>query len=386
MLSLQKRVYMFQPNPFIITADYAGPEYFCDREEETRMLEDNIRNGRNTALISTRRMGKSGLIAHTFNREFVKTHFKTFSIDLYPTSSLQEMILLLTKEITMPLKSTGEKLLESFLSVVKSLRPGFKVDPVTGQFVFDLSLGDIVRPQESLEEIFDYLESSEMPCLVSIDEFQQIAEYPESNVIELLRTRVQKCRHTWFIFSGSDRRMMEKIFNNPSEPFYLSCSLLYLDAIKYDSYLPFARRHFEDAGKHLDDACFEGIYSLFDGHTWYVQRLLNELYAWTRPGETATTGMLPDVVNYVVKTYARTFQEQMSNMPEAQKQLLIAVAKEGKAEQVTSIAFCKKHAMKSPSTVQSALRVLHEKGVLRKEGDAYSVANRLLGIWLKSEY
>lgn len=377
---------MFQPNPFIITTDYAGPEYFCDRVEETRMLEENIRNGRNTALISTRRMGKSGLIAHTFNREFVKANFKTFSIDLYPTSTLEEMILLLAKEITTPLKSTGEKILESFLGVVKSLRPGFKVDQVTGQFVFDLSLGDIVRPLDSLEEIFDYLESSETPCLVSIDEFQQISDYPENNVIELLRTRVQKCRHTWFIFSGSDRRMMEKIFNNPSEPFYLSCSLLYLDAIKYDSYLPFAKGHFEKAGKTIEEACFESVYSLFEGHTWYVQRLLNELYAWIAPGETATADMLPDVVTHVVKTYARTFQEQMSNMPEAQKKLLIAIAKEGKAEQVTSIAFCKKHAMKSPSTVQSALRVLHDKGVLRKDSNIYSVANRLLEIWVKREY
>lgn len=385
-LYLSKTGCMFQPNPFLITADYCGPEYFCDRIEETRMLEENILNGRNTALISTRRMGKSGLIAHTFSRELVKTHFKTFSIDLYPTSSLEEMILLLAKEITTPLKSTGEKILKSFLSVVRSLRPGFKADPVTGQFVFDLSLGDIVRPQDSLEEIFDYLERSETPCLVSIDEFQQIAEYPEKNVIELLRTRVQKCKHTWFIFSGSDRRMMEKIFNNPSGPFYLSCSLLYLDPIKYDSYLPFARRHFEQAGKSIEDACFKGIYTLFEGHTWYVQRLLNELYAWTRPGETAKEDMLPEVLTYVVKTYARTFQEQLSNMPDAQKKLLIAVAKDGKSDKITSIDFCRKHAMKSPSTVQSALRVLHEKGVLKKEGGSYSVANRLLEIWVKMEY
>ena len=145
---------MLQPNPFIITADYYGPEYFCDRQAETEALESNIANGRNTVLISSRRMGKSGLIAHVFNRAFVKSNFKTFSIDLYPTSSLAELILLLAKEITGPLKSKGQSLLESFLGIVKSLRPGFKLDPVTGQFVFDLSLGEIVKPVDSLKEIF----------------------------------------------------------------------------------------------------------------------------------------------------------------------------------------------------------------------------------------
>lgn len=377
---------MLQPNPFIITADYYGPEYFCDRQAETEALESNIANGRNTVLISSRRMGKSGLIAHVFNRAFVKSNFKTFSIDLYPTSSLAELILLLAKEITGPLKSKGQSLLESFLGIVKSLRPGFKVDPVTGQFVFDLSLGEIVKPVDSLKEIFQYLEGSEVPCLVSMDEFQQIAEYPDNNVLELLRTYVQKCKHTWFIFAGSDRRMMEKLFNNPSEPFYMSCSPLYLDAIQYENYLAFARHHFEAAGKSLQEESFKQVYELFDGHTWYVQRLMNEMFAWTKPGEVADAQMASDALTFVIKTYARTFQEQMSSYPEAQKQLLIAIAKDGQAQQVTSVAFCKKHSMKSPSTVQSALRVLHDKGIVRKDGNSYSVTNRLLGIWLTKEY
>lgn len=377
---------MLQPNPFIITADYYGPEYFCDRQAETEALESNIANGRNTVLISSRRMGKSGLIAHVFNRAFVKSNFKTFSIDLYPTSSLAEMILLLAKEITGPLKSKGQSLLESFLGIVKSLRPGFKVDPVTGQFVFDLSLGEIVKPVDSLKEIFQYLEGSEVPCLVSMDEFQQIAEYPDNNVLELLRTYVQKCKHTWFIFAGSDRRMMEKLFNNPSEPFYMSCSPLYLDAIQYENYLAFARHHFEAAGKSLQEESFKQVYELFDGHTWYVQRLMNEMFAWTKPGEVADAQMASNALTFVIKTYARTFQEQMSSYPEAQKQLLIAIAKDGQAQQVTSVAFCKKHSMKSPSTVQSALRVLHDKGIVRKDGNSYSVTNRLLGIWLAKEY
>ncbi len=377
---------MLQPNPFIITADYYGARYFCDRQAETETLEGNIANGRNTVLISSRRMGKSGLIAHVFNRDFVQSNFKTFSIDLYPTSSLSEMILLLAKEITGQLKSREERIWESFLGIVKSLRPGFKVDSVTGQFVFDLSLGEIVRPADSLREIFQYLESSDIPCVVAMDEFQQIAEYPDNNVLELLRSHVQKCKHTWFIFAGSDRRMMEKLFNNPSEPFYMSCSPLYLDAIDYDKYLAFSKKHFEEAGKRLTDDCFKGIYDLFEGHTWYVQRLMNELYAWTKPGEVANLPMMENALTFVIKTYARTFQEQMSTYPEAQKQLLIAIAKEGNAEQVTSVAFCKKHSMKSPSTVQSALRVLHDKGIIRKEGNSYSITNRLLGMWLTTEY
>lgn len=50
-------------NPFF-TGGYVASEYFCDREKETEQLLRNIRNGNNVTLVSTRRMGKTGLIQH----------------------------------------------------------------------------------------------------------------------------------------------------------------------------------------------------------------------------------------------------------------------------------------------------------------------------------
>ena len=54
-------------NPFV-QGEYAGPDYFCDRTEETEELIANLRNGRNTTLISPRRIGKTGLISNVFYR------------------------------------------------------------------------------------------------------------------------------------------------------------------------------------------------------------------------------------------------------------------------------------------------------------------------------
>lgn len=52
-------------NPFL-TSGYISAEYFCDREEETKTLTRLLTNGNNVALISPRRMGKTGLIRHCF--------------------------------------------------------------------------------------------------------------------------------------------------------------------------------------------------------------------------------------------------------------------------------------------------------------------------------
>ena len=57
---------IFVNNPFVV-GKYLSDNYFCDRAEETAFLRKHILNGRDVALISPRRIGKSGLIQHFFN-------------------------------------------------------------------------------------------------------------------------------------------------------------------------------------------------------------------------------------------------------------------------------------------------------------------------------
>ena len=372
-------------NPFIITGEYISKDYFCDRDFETGVITSNILNGRNTVLISPRRMGKTGLISHVLNQDEIKNNYRSFTIDLYSTSSLAEMVMMLSKEIIQKNKSKGEKTLTSFIQVVKSLRPGAKIDPVSGELKFDLSLGEITQPSNSIEEIFDYLEQQEQPCIVAIDEFQQIADYLEKNALALLRTHIQKIKNTWFIFSGSNRRMMEKLFNSPSEPFYQSCCPLYLGVIDKDEYYNFASKHFANDGRTISKECFDLIYNTFEGHTWYVQRILNELYAQIKSSP-ITTDDVVYVLDYVTRLSARDIKEQFQSLSYNQKQLLIAIAKEGKASGITSMSFIKRHSLKSPSTVQSAAKALYDNEVITKEDDAYLIYNRLFALWIRKKY
>jgi len=69
-------------NPFVV-GRYISPTYFCDRDDETKFLIKQFENGRNTALISPRRMGKTGLIHHCFGQEEVACQFHTFFVDIY---------------------------------------------------------------------------------------------------------------------------------------------------------------------------------------------------------------------------------------------------------------------------------------------------------------
>lgn len=373
-------------NPFIISNEYVSEEYFCDRKFETKVLVDNILNGRNTVLISMRRMGKSGLISHCFNSKVISKSYTTFFIDLYSTSSLSEMVSLMGKEILDSLKGKGEKVVDRFIATVKSLVAGITIDPTTGQPTLNISIGNIQKPGQTLKEIFQYLEKSEHPCVVAIDEFQQIADYPETNVIALLRTYVQKCKQTLFIFSGSKRRMMDKLFNEPSEPFYQSCTNLYLEAIDKEVYYHFAAQKFCTAGKTLGKECFDRMYDALEGHTWYIQRLLNEMYATVGKGETADIAVLNAAMQHIHRLDRRSYEESIQHLTNPQKQLLIAIAKDVKAKEITSSDFVRKHGLKSSSSVQSAAKSLYDAETITREIDTYFVTNRFLGFWLMERY
>lgn len=125
------------------------------------------------------------------------------------------------------------------------------MDATTGAPSFDLGLGDIQAPQTTLDEIFAYIEEADKPCIIAIDEFQQIGAYAEKNVEALLRTNIQKCHRAQFIFSGSKRHLMSNMFNSPSKPFYQSVITMGLQPITLDTYATFATALFEERDRHI---------------------------------------------------------------------------------------------------------------------------------------
>lgn len=372
-------------NPFIV-GGYLSPHYFCGRELETKELIYNITNGRNVALISTRRMGKTGLIKHCFYQDAIQENYYTFFIDIYATSSLKEFVFALGREIFEKLKPKGRRMIDNFFSVISSLRVGFKLDSVTGEPTLDIGLGDIHAAEVTLEEIFVYLEQAEKPCIVAIDEFQQIGIYPEKNVEAILRTKVQHCRNSNFVFAGSQRHVMMNMFNSPSRPFYQSVSMMHLGAIALDAYKPFIERLFEENGKKITEGLIEDVYHTFEGHTWYVQWLLNELFALTDKKHICDEPMMNVALDNIVARQEFTCQEIFSRLPEKQKEILIAIAKEHKAKAVTSTGFIKKYKLSSSSSVQSGLKGLLEKDVVTQEEGVYQVYDRLFAIWIRRNY
>ena len=365
-------------NPFI-TYGYESAAYFCDRKAETRDLITMLTNGNHTALISPRRMGKTGLIRHLFAQKEIQDGYYTFLIDIYSTKNLQDMVYRMGQGIVNRLKSRGQSAIDGFLRLVTSLRAGISFDG-QGNASWNLGIGDIKSPNFTLEEIFNYLKAADRKCIIAIDEFQVIADYPERNVEELMRTYVQDCRNAVFIFSGSQKSMMSEMFSSPARPFYQSVSMMFLGPVALSEYEAFVKGHFREAGKEIADDVVKVIYERFDGTTWYLQKVLNQLFATK---DSVVGSDIDKAIEQIINQNEEAYKDMLYQLTVRQRDLLVAVGREGKATRITGTAFVKRYHLASASSVQKSAQALTDKQLLTHQQGVYEVYDKFMSEWIR---
>lgn len=374
-----------QKNPFVIMGKIPA-ELFCDREKESDKLIHYLTNGNHVVLISPRRMGKTGLIHHCYDDARICDEYFTFFVDILHTSNLREFTFNLSRSIYKELVPRGKRLAKSFIQALKSLSGTISIDTLNGGPKFGVELGDIANAELTLEEIFDYLDHAHRPCIMAIDEFQQITHYPEKNVEALLRGHIQQMQNCNFVFAGSERSIMTQMFSSSARPFYQSADTLELNEIPFDVYSDFARRLFLEARKNVDDESLRYVYDLFKGHTFYMQKVFNEAFAITGKGETCKLDTIFEAIDRILSDKETTYMEILSALSEKQKPLLYAIAAEGMASRVTSMAFAKKHNLESASAIQSAIKQLLNQNLITEIHKKYSVTDKFFALWMNRIY
>ena len=370
-------------NPFHIKG-YHGPGLFCDRIAERTLLIENINNNINTTLFSVRRMGKTGLIHHVFyylNKE--KTR-ECIYIDIYATQSLPEFTNQLASAILRAFPqsiSIGKK----FIDLIKGLNPTISYDALTGAPEISFSFSQPKQYEFSLKELFLFLEKQKKPVVIAIDEFQQIANYPEKNTEALLRTIIQQLKNVSFIFSGSQKHLLLEMFNSAKRPFFSSTSPLYLGPIPSKEYAKFINRLFVAGGRSIDEESIDFTLDWTCNHTYYTQSLCNKIY--TQNVGKITLKNVYTACDSILQEQENIFFQYRNLLTSAQWKLVKAVAMEGKVRQPTGSSFISKYSLGNPASVKRSLEALVSKEMVFHEveeiGSYYRVYDCFLMRWLE---
>ena len=127
-------------------------------------------------------------------------------------------------------------------------------------------------------------------------------------------------------------------------------------------------------------------YNMFSGCTWFVQIMMNELFALTGKDEMCDISKLNTAKSNIITTQEGSYKDIIAHLAPKQKLILQAIAKEGIAKGVTSAAFIKKYKLPSASSVQSAIKGLLKNDIITQEDDAYKVYDYFFSTWLANDY
>lgn len=365
-------------NPFT-TSGYVAPEYFCDREAETARIIEAIRSGRNLTLTSLRRMGKTALLMHV-EHIMPKKEFEFLYLDLLPTQKSEELLNILGAALAnFSRKQSG--FTERLLKTLASFRPVISYDAITGQPSVTLTVASNNEVYGGMKQIMELVSGIRKRVVIVLDEFQQINNYGDNNIEPFFRSLVQQYPSISFIFSGSNKHMLETMFTSPARPFFGSADMMNLQNIPAKEYGEFIQKHFATGDIGITDDQIDEILNWCRYHTFYVQYFCNRLFG-TGKG-IITREILNKVKIDILESFSASFHTYSKILTKSQFDLLRAIALENQVNQPLAGSFIEKHKLKTTSTVKTALNSLVDKEIIVQHNDSWQVYDVFLMRWLE---
>lgn len=369
-------------NPFPLVG-YHGPAYFCDREEETAIIEQSIRSGVNVTLVSLRRMGKTSLMTHVQARRAAKK-LPTIVVDLQATTSIRGLTEALATAAARSLLGPGRKIMEGLRDIASRVGASIAIN-AQGEPSLAFSMQDRrVDGAEDLRRLLMMIEESKQPVLVVMDEFQEIATYADEQAEGLLRAYIQPLTKTRFIFSGSRKAMIENMFADHRRPFYASTRHMELGALPEESYRDFVRAWFKTNRRVITDEAFERIREVSEGRTFHMQLIANRL--WEDQSKTIDLHHVQYTVSAIVAEQSHLFIGFRALLTPTQWAVLLAIAHEKRALAPLSEQFRRRYLLPPASSVKRALQALIERELVYVHADGHGVEDPFFAEWLRTTF
>jgi len=365
-------------NPFIISG-YVSPEYFCDREKEAGMLADAIMNRRHVMLFSPRRIGKTGLIRHVFYSGRKNGQFIPVYADILATGSLKEFTECFGRAVLSAL-AVNDSAINKILKGLAAIRPKAGIDPVSGEPYISLSISSEKEAAISLDVVFNYLRKQKKQFVLAIDEFQQVADYPEKNVEAILRTHIQQTTNVSLIFSGSRKHILTRIFFSPERPFYNSTQMMEIGKISNDPYKEFISANFEKNGIKTESAAIDLVLDITSTHTFYVQFICNRLFGEEKK---ITCEAVNRMVIKIINENEAVYASYITLLTPLQFRVLRAIAVNCGVQNPTANEFLSSNDLGAASSVSVAIKSLVDKAFLDNTSGTYTLNDLFFNSWLK---
>lgn len=347
---------------------------FCDREKERAYLKKRLEQNAHVVLMSPRRYGKSSLIAQFT----LDQNMPSASVDLLPATSGKYVKNAIVTGVTQLLDSIMPRLKKSKQKLISYFA---RMNPVIELSAFGQKIKlqpDEKTCEETIMKLLMNLDAAaaslNQRIIFIMDEFQQIATLEDSHSLEAsIRHAVERSKYVFYIFSGSNRTLLEDMFKNRNRPLYHLCDEIKLNRISKEYYEPFIKKASQKTWrKTLSSESIDRILFLTECHPYYVNRLCRMLWDADVPPDADT---VEDTwLKYVDIQRVDWISEMLSHLTVNQRVVLVGLA-QSPEQKPRNKDFANKLEMSS-SSVQRTISTLLKKDLVYKDPDGfYNVLN-----------
>lgn len=369
--------------PFIFGVATSG-DNFTDRTSETARLLTNFQHGINTVLISPRRWGKTSLVqkvCHLAKSDKLKIVY----IDIFSCRSDREFYDAFASAVLKQTSSKWDEWIENVKLFLSRISPKVSLgaDPMT-----DFSISFELNPKsDDITEILQLPEkiAHEKGCriVVCIDEFQQIAEFPDSKTFQKrLRTVWQLQKNVSYCLFGSKKHLMNELFEKKSLPFYKFGDAIYLQKISTSDWVDYICARFKATEKSISPELAEKICHTVENHSSYVQQL--SWLVWINTDKVATEKEFETAYKDILDQNTPLFEKQTENLSTYQMNFLRAVI-DGLHKEFSKREIIQKYRLGSSANIATIKNALVKKELLEIERHEVIISDPLLKIWLQRE-
>jgi uncharacterized protein len=302
---------------------------FCNRETERKYLKECFANNEHIVIVAPRRYGKTSLITQAIQ----ESNILSVAIDLLlavDAMFVLEAILLGVGEICSLILEKETSLKDRMFSIFSAFNPKLTLSAFGQKLELSAKSHHPNTITEALLLLEKIAKESDTQIVFAMDEFQQIATISNNHTIEAsIRHAVERSENVTYIFSGSNRNLLEQMFNDKTRPLYHLCELLRLDRIKAISFKSFIEKLSEKKwASMIDNDCLELIMTLTEQHTFYVNRLCRLL--WKNEQKPSFETIKRTWENYVHSE--QWIAEDISKLTANQRNIMKALAKQPTVE------------------------------------------------------
>lgn len=368
--------------PFVFGVRVEG-NTFTDRKEETNRLKMNFLYGVNTILISPRRMGKTSLVEKVCSLVESDT-LKIAKIDAFGCRSENDFINAFATAVVRATSSKWEEWMENAKTFLSRFIPKISIgqDPLTD---FSIAL-EYNRANTLTEDILQLPETiakqKGIKIVICIDEFQQIADFPDSITFQKkLRSVWQLQSNVSYCLYGSKKHMMEKMFQSQSHPFYRFGDLFYLDKISETDWVEYICDRFRVTGKEISRELASEICTVTDRYSSYVQQLA--WLVWLRTDKHATKEDVEFGIDRMLDACEPLFIQQTESLSAYQMNFLRALAN-GVHTGFTRSEILDTYQLGTAANISRLKKALTEKDLIMMTAPKkLEISDPILALWLK---